>query len=221
MNMTRTLAALALALALPVGHMALAQDTSTTAPATDTTAPAADTAGDKTKANDLSMGSTEGDAPADGVGQNYTREAFDSWQLNCVKSADGKNEPCQLYQLLKDKDGNAVAEINLVALPDGGKAVAGATIITPLETLLTEQLRLTIDDGKAKLYPFTFCAGIGCIARVGFTGEEVDALKKGAKATMSIVPMAAPDKKVDLDVSLKGFTAGFDAVSAANLAPKK
>ena len=36
--------------------------------------------------------------------------------------------------------------------------------------------------------------------------------KKGAKATMTIVPVAAPDKKVPLDISLKGFTAGFDAV---------
>ncbi len=30
---------------------------------------------------------------------------------------------------------------------------------------------------------------------------------------MTIVPVAAPDQKVDLDISLKGFTAGFDAVA--------
>lgn len=209
MTMTRTLAALILALALPAAGAALAQDA--TQPAAE--APAA-------KKNDLSMGSAEGAAPADGVGQNYTRETFESWQLNCVKTQDGKNEPCQLYQLLKDKDGNSVAEVNLVALPEGGDAAAGATIITPLETLLTENLRLAIDGGKTKRYPFTFCAGIGCIARVGFTADEVAALKKGAKATLTIVPMAAPDKTVDLDVSLKGFTAGFDAVKDANAANK-
>lgn len=209
MTMTRTLAALILALALPAAGAALAQDA--TQPAAE--APAA-------KKNDLSMGSVEGAAPADGVGQNYTRETFESWQLNCVKTQDGKNEPCQLYQLLKDKDGNSVAEVNLVALPEGGDAAAGATIITPLETLLTENLRLAIDGGKTKRYPFTFCAGIGCIARVGFTADEVAALKKGAKATLTIVPMAAPDKTVDLDVSLKGFTAGFDAVKDANAANK-
>ncbi len=54
---------------------------------------------------------------------------------------------------------------------------------------------------------------MGCIARVGFTQAEIDGFKKGAKATLTIVPVAAPDQKVALDISLKGFTAGFDAVS--------
>ena len=84
----------------------------------------------------------------------------------------------------------------------------------PLETLLTANLMLTIDTSKAKVYPFTFCGQIGCIARIGFTAEEVAQFKKGAKATMTIVPAAAPDQQVDLDVSLKGFTSGYDAVAA-------
>jgi invasion protein IalB len=94
--------------------------------------------------------------------------------------------------------------------------VAGATIITPLETLLTANITVKIDTNKPKVYPFTFCSGIGCVARIGFTQGELDALKKGAKATMIIVPVAAPDQTVNLDISLKGFTAGFDAVSKEN-----
>ena len=31
---------------------------------------------------------------------------------------------------------------------------------------------------------------------------------------MTIVPAAAPDKKVELGLTLKGFTAGFEAVTA-------
>ena len=55
---------------------------------------------------------------------------------------------------------------------------------------------------------------MGCVARVGFTAEEIAAFKAGGKATMTIVPAVAPDKTVALDMSLKGFTAGFDAVAA-------
>ena len=47
------------------------------------------------------------------------------------------------------------------------------------------------------------------------TADEVAGFKKGAKATMTIVPAAAPDQKVALDISLKGFTAGYDAVAAS------
>jgi invasion protein IalB len=41
----------------------------------------------------------------------------------------------------------------------------------------------------------------------------VGQFKKGAKATLTIVPFAAPDQKVNLDISLKGFTAGFESIT--------
>lgn len=216
MSMTelpRTFAlSLGLALALAAAPV-LAQETTTEAPAAE--APAADAP----VADGLNMG-TEAGAPVvpltqetAEVGQTYTLAAFELWEQRCTKMADG-SDPCQLYQLLKDKDGNNVAEISMFPLPAGGQAAAGATIIAPLETLLTANLLLAIDGTKPKIYPFTFCAQIGCIARVGFTADEVTQFKKGAKATMTIVPAAAPEQKVDLDVSLKGFTAGYDAVAA-------
>lgn len=179
--------------------------------AQETPAPA-EVQGDAASTENLSMGEAVG-----GIGSTYTQEVFGDWELRCVRTEDG-SDPCQLYQLLKDDQGNSVAEISLFALPAGGQAAAGATIITPLETLLTHGLRLQIDSSTARGYPFTFCAPIGCIARVGFTADEIAQFKKGAKATLTIVPVAAPDKEVALAVSLSGFTAGFDAVTAANAA---
>jgi len=151
---------------------------------------------------------------AGGVGERYIAEKFDAWELRCVRTEDGA-DPCQLYQLLNDKEsGNPIAEISMLPLPEGGEAVVGATIITPLETLLTQQLNVTVDNGKTKRYPFTFCANVGCVARVGFTAEDIASFKKGKVAVVSVVPVAAPDRTVDVDISLKGFTAGYDAVVA-------
>lgn len=181
-----------------------------------TPAPAAPAA-DAATTDNLSMGQP----PADGVGSTYTKAEFELWQQRCVKTADG-NDPCQLYQLLKDAQGTSVAEINMFSLPEGGQAAAGATVIVPLETLLTGGLRFGIDTAEPKVYPFTFCAQIGCVARIGFTADELAAFKKGAKGVLTIVPAVAPKETVVLDVSLKGFTAGFDAVKASNEAlPKK
>ena len=146
------------------------------------------------------------------VGQPYIREEFGDWALRCLKAEEGKLDPCQLYQLLMDSDGNAVAEFSTFPLPPGGQAAAGATIVAPLETLLTQNLRLTIDGGQPKVYPFTFCNPAGCVARVGFTEAEVTQLKRGNKATLRMVPAAAPDEEVILEVSLTGFTAGFNSV---------
>jgi len=82
-----------------------------------------------------------------------------------------------------------VAEISMFALPEGGQAMAGATVIVPLETLLTGNLTIAIDGTPPKVYPFTFCTQIGCIARIGFTAEEIGQFKKGAKAVLEFALM--------------------------------
>lgn len=197
---------LALGLTVAMAGFGVAQETAAPETTPGTTAPADSASGD------LSMG-TE-DAAADGPGTTYTAATFEKWEQRCMRSADGA-DPCQLYQLLQDGEGNNVAEVSLFALPPGQQAVAGATIVVPLETLLTEQLTIAVDGAQPKRYPFSWCAPLGCIARVGFTQAEVDGFKKGAKATITIVPAGAPDQPVNLDLSLKGFTAGFDAVSKA------
>ncbi len=208
--MTKTFQALAFGFSLlALAAAAPAQTTETTpAPAADAALP-----------SDLSMGvepnpglpsQTEAE-----VGMTYLAANFDKWEQRCAKTADGA-DPCQLYQLLLDKDGNSVGEISLFDLPAGGQAAAGATFMAPLETLLTANLRITIDAGKMRIYPFAYCTKLGCVARLGFTTEELAAFKKGSKAVLTIVPAAAPDKTVDLDLSLQGFTKGFGAVTAAN-----
>ncbi len=164
-------------------------------------------------ADDLSMGE-----PADessGLGSSYVAETHGDWEQRCVRSEEGA-DPCQLYQLLRDEGGNAVAEMSVFPLPEGREAAAGSTIITPLETLLTRNIRLSIDGGETRRYPFEFCTRQGCIARVGFTDQEVSQFKRGASGRLLIVPAAAPDQEISLKISLSGFTAGYEAVAASN-----
>lgn len=197
-------AALALCLAtLP----AFAQDA--TAPAAPTEPPAATEA--------PAPAATETPAPADGPGTSYIANTFDDWQMQCFRTEEGK-DPCQIYQLLHDANGSNVADISMVALPDGGKASAGATIMTPLETLLTANLQLKVDNGEPKVYPYTFCAPPGCFARIGLIPDELAQFKRGNKVTMTIVPLATPGQPVNVEISLKGFTAAYDAVAKNNAA---
>ncbi|WP_296639738.1 invasion associated locus B family protein [Roseinatronobacter sp.] len=183
----------AMAITLMLGLPVMAQDTA------------------QTPGLELSTGEVIGAA---GGEESYTGATHGDWELVCMRAEEGE-DPCQMYQLLRDADGNATAEITMFPLPPGQEAVAGATILTPLETLLTAQLVMQVDQGAAKRYPFTFCTAIGCIARVGFTAAEVDAFRGGARATWQLVPVAAPDQTVDLNMSLIGFTAAFNDLSEA------
>ncbi|MFV0491433.1 MAG: invasion associated locus B family protein [Pseudorhodobacter sp.] len=208
-------------LAVAISTSALAQSTETpvSPPEATTEAPAAEapapgTISESANPNGLSMGTEEGQAE-DGIGSTYTAATHGDWEQRCVRTEDGA-DPCQLYQLLQDDEENPVAEISIFGLPDGQQAAAGATVIVPLETLLTSALSMVVDGGKARTYPFSWCSQIGCIARIGFTAAEIEAFKKGNKAEITIVPVVAPDEKVTVAISLAGFTAGYDAVNEAN-----
>lgn len=188
-------AAALVAVASPV----IAQDTATPEPA----APSS---------QEFDLG-TPVDDTAPRPGEPYVREVFGDWALRCLVAEVGE-DPCQMYQLLLDPSENPVAEISIVPLADGGPAVAGVVVVVPLETLLTEQLTLSIDGGEARRYAFNFCNRAGCVARFGLTDEQVALLKRGASGVLTIVPAAVPDQQINLTMSLIGFTAGFDAATA-------
>lgn len=174
-------------------------------------APEGQTAPAGTSVQDLlSLGE---DASAESqIGEPYTRETIGAWELRCIKVDTGE-EPCQSYQLLDDGQGAPVAEVSLFRLPDGGKAVAGATVIVPLETALPQQLTISVDGDKARRYPYAFCNPVGCYVRLGLTATDVAAFKRGREAKLTIVPALAPDQKVELSLSLDGFTASYDKAS--------
>lgn len=197
------LAALIAALA---GTPALAQDTD--APADpDTGAPAGN--GGSMIGGQLDLG--EGSQQANP--QTYVKETFGDWSLQCIEPQEG-NEICQMYQLLEDASGSAVAEASVFKLENGGQAVAGGTFVVPLETLLTQKLTIAVDGGQPRSYDYSFCNQIGCYARVGFTEEDVNRFKAGAEAQVRIVPALAPDQEVVVTMSLTGFTAAYEEASS-------
>lgn len=215
--MPRFLNVLPLIAALLFGAAAYAQETATTdteepaqaepeatseaEPATETEAEAQDGTVDG-----LDMGQEVVEDPT------YIKETYGDWQLKCFRS-DGQDDLCQMYQLLREDAGNPVAEFSLFKLPDGAQAAAGATIVVPLGTLLTQELRMSIDGGQAKSFAYSFCSAVGCFARIGLTAGDIDAFKRGANASIQIVPAQAPDQRVNINVSLSGFTAAYDNVS--------
>lgn len=221
--------AIAVAALLAAGVPALAQDAAPVAPATGaapaetpaTDAPVADTPASDAAATpappatstapggELNVGEALGGGP-----EIYVKEEQGDWQIRCLRAPEGETDPCQLYQRLADQQGNPTADVNIFLLPPGGDVAAGATILTPLQTLLTAQVTMTVDSAQPRRYPFSFCDATGCYSRMGFTTADLAALKKGNSATVSVVPALAPDQPAEMKMSLKGFTAGLAALEA-------
>lgn len=206
MNRFFTALPLAATLALSSAMAVQAQDTA----APEATEEAEETTGIQ---DQLSLGE-DADKDPD-LGKPYTAEVSGAWDVRCIKT-EQESDPCQLYQLINDAEDNPVAEVSIFRLPEGGQAIAGATIVVPLETSLQNQLTLAVDGGNARRYPFAFCNPVGCYVRLGLTEQDINAFKRGNEALITIVPALAPDQKVPLTMSLSGFTAGFDKASVIN-----
>ncbi|MEL7256184.1 MAG: invasion associated locus B family protein [Pseudomonadota bacterium] len=157
----------------------------------------------------LDLGQTVEEDPS------YVKEVYDDWQLQCFRS-DAEEDPCQMYQLLREEAGNPVAEFSIFKLPGDNAVVAGATIVVPLGTLLPAGLQMYVDSGAAKAYNYSFCSIIGCFARIGFTQDDIDAFKAGETVFIVIAPAQAPEETVLIEASLKGFTAAFDNVTVTD-----
>lgn len=149
------------------------------------------------------------------AGQTYLRDTYTDWAIRCIRgTAEEAQDNCQLYQLLEDTAGNAVSEFTLLPAPPGNEVAAIATVITPLETVLTQGLILAIDDAAMPPKPFVWCNRTGCYSRFSLSAAEIAQMKSGAVATVSIVALANPQARVEVQASLRGFTAAFDALLA-------
>jgi len=200
--MTKTLLHLSLTGLLALSTAAGAQES-----ATDSDAP---TEGES--ATEAPIAGLDTGREVDAEDQSYIKETHGDWSVRCFPNKE-QEDLCQMYQLLTESEGNPVAEFTLYKLANAGNIQAGATVAVPLGTLLTEEMKLSVDDGKAKSYAYSFCTMGGCFSRIGLTAAEVDAMKKGAEAQIEIIPAQAPDQTVRIGVSLSGFTAAYDAAS--------
>ncbi|MEM6656692.1 MAG: invasion associated locus B family protein [Pseudomonadota bacterium] len=146
------------------------------------------------------------------VGEQYVKEKSGDWDVSCIKAQEGE-DPCAMVQILNGQQGDPIAEVSIGKLPAGGAAVAWANVIVPLETLLQAQLALSIDGAPRKLYNYHHCVPVGCVAQLGLSEGDIQAMKAGSTAIFSLVPARFPDQVLNMDMSLSGFTSGFDALA--------
>jgi invasion protein IalB len=154
----------------------------------------------------------QGQAAAPGQPQpevmEVIKETFGDWQVRCAP--DGKE--CFMYQLARDAQDNPVAEVSILKLPQVAEADAGVTVVTPLGTLLPQGVVVQIDGGEARQYPFAWCSQVGCFARFGLAPASIDGMKRGNAGKITLHSVGAPQAPVQLDLSLTGFTAAYDAL---------
>ena len=145
-------------------------------------------------------------------GEVYLAGNKGDWNVRCITGNPGENDKCEIQQLLFLNENTPIADISIFKLPDGEVAVAAANVMVPLETLLTKKFRFAFSEKLVKEFQYSFCNQDGCLVRMGLLEEDIAAMKKGSSSELSITHISRPETSINLDLSLSGFTAAFDAL---------
>ena len=145
-------------------------------------------------------------------GEIYLAGSKGDWNVRCITGNPGETDRCEIQQLLFLNENTPIADISIFKLPEGEVAVAATNIMVPLETLLTKKFRFAFSEETVKEYPYSFCNKNGCLVRLGLLEEDVAALKTGLSSELSITHISDPETSINLDISLKGFTAAFEII---------
>lgn len=144
-------------------------------------------------------------------GQVYETEVFKDWKILCVFTGR-EEDPCHMYQLIRDASGHPTAEIAIQRVFDQEGIAGAAMVLTPLETLLTANLRFEYDKNTSSMYPFSWCHKRGCNVRIALTDDDVLSMKTGRSGKIILETISNPGNPLELPVSYQGFTAAFGSL---------
>lgn len=152
-------------------------------------------------------------AATGGAGAEVVVSQHDAWEVRCRQDSA---RPCFMVQSANDESGNPIIEFSIIRFAETSQGVvAGATAIVPLGTALPEGLAFRIDQGGVLIFAYDFCTRGGCVSNLALTQAQVDSMKAGSVARVTITPALRPDQQLTLPISLIGFTAAFESMVPA------
>jgi len=137
---------------------------------------------------------------------------FKDWTIRCQAIEQGKpNKICFLTQTINDKESKKpMIDVRVGYLAEGNQQPA-IIFAVPLGAALRAGLGFKIDEEKPIGIPYDFCDPIGCRATLPLDNALISKLKSG-KTSQVIFFHITSQNPVTNDLSLNGFTVGFDAL---------
>ncbi|MFQ5626502.1 MAG: invasion associated locus B family protein [Methyloligellaceae bacterium] len=145
-----------------------------------------------------------------------TKRSFGDWQIDCGKPPGARTQRCALLQSVIDEERSNVGLRVVFLLTSKGERVL--RVVAPLGVLLPFGLGLRIDKEPIgdKPLPFVRCRPMGCISEIIVKDALLDKFKTGTTALFIIVETKEEGRAIP--VSLKGFTQGFEQLTALSKA---
>ncbi len=147
-------------------------------------------------------------APASAADTEEPR-VFRDWKLQCKQPEEAYQKFCQLTQnIVLRENKQPLLHVALGYIPE--QRQPGIILTLPLGISLPPGIVLQVDDGEPQRMPIEHCVRGGC--RVYLTVDQtlLAAFKAGIEAQVTFHDISR--QPVGVPVSLRGFTAGFNAL---------
>jgi len=137
--------------------------------------------------------------------RSTSTDYFGDWQLSCAEQ--GGAERCLVTQAQIDQNGATVSVINVSKAGDD----LFIEFVLPLMTDLTTPVELKITENKSQSLQYNACNQSACFILLSDAAAVLEAFKANASANM--VFGLFNGQSVNVNISLRGFTAAFEALS--------
>ena len=133
---------------------------------------------------------------------------FKDWAGECERLANGDSS-CHIVQNVVDPNsGSVVLRAEVGFIPGQSKSLLLVTV--PLGVDLRPGLDLRIDSAAPRKLAYYVCSPDGCRAALAFDQALINAMKRGAKARITLSKMDG--RRQDVPLSLMGFTKGYNSL---------
>lgn len=152
-------------------------------------------------------------AAVQGDNPDVTTNRFRDWAVSCRTDQESSARQCTMFQRLVVEETNQVA-LNLsigTLRDDENRPILVAIFTVPLGIWLPGGLEMQVDELEAMRLPIERCFPRGCQTGVVVSDELLAQFRAGNAARVTV--RQAEDQDIDLDVSLSGFSAAFNALT--------
>ncbi|MDH3582486.1 MAG: invasion associated locus B family protein [Hyphomicrobiales bacterium] len=158
--------------------------------------------------------------PGSAISQGKLISTHGDWELRCDTPPRSQSEQCVIMQVSKfeipgiekSEDRENVG-LTVIALKAADRQAPFLRVLAPLGVLLARDngdLGMRIDGANLGNFGFVRCLPKGCVAEISMTSSFLGKMKAGNVAKFTI--HQTPQEKIAIPVSLKGFTAGYNAL---------
>ena len=140
-------------------------------------------------------------------------KVFGDWSMQCI-GAPEDHAKCQIVQKVVSQQGGQTVLV-LAVFSDPKTGVVSMQVAVPLGVLVTRGAQLLVGEKYQNGVQISRCTQQGCLIEGAASDALVNAMKQ--EATGAVIVFNEAEKQIPIRFSLRGFTAGYAAMVAANL----